>query len=103
MINMKKQDLNFMQDNLDFLFSDTFEDTEKPFNNVFRIDKSHGEVKLFPVIPSKIDNYDVFNQDKIIVIPSVQLQGQLLENLTDKILVGKIHKFNGIFYITSFK
>jgi len=100
---MKKQDVNLEKDNLDFFFDDAFEDVEKPFNNVFKVDKSHGEVKLFPLITSKIDNYGVFSQNMIIVVPFVRLQGQLLENLTDKILVGKIHQFNGIFYITSFK
>jgi len=100
---MKKQDVNLEEDNVDFIFDDTFKYAEKPFNIVFKVDKSHGEVKLFPVCPSKIDNYGVFSQNMIIVVPSVWLQGQLLENLTDKILVGKIHKFNGIFYITSFK
>jgi hypothetical protein len=95
---MNNQNDDFIID----VFSDLYEDTEKPFNQVFKLDNSFQEPKLKPLIKSQIDPF-AFDPEDLIICPSVYLEGKLIHELADKILIGKTHKFSGVFYITSYK
>ena len=85
---------------LNNIFDDAFEDTKKHFIEVFKLDKSTGDTKLMPLIPIKIGNFNL-DQDRIIFEPLLRLNGKLLQNLSDKILVGRTHKFSRVFEIFS--
>jgi len=89
-------DDNFLND----IFDNVFEETRKPFNEVFKLDKSTGETKLMPLIPSQVNGHNL-DQDRIIIEPLIRLNGKLLQDLFNKKLVGKTHKFSGVFYIAS--
>jgi len=85
---------------LDDILEGAFEQTRKPFYEVFKIDNSNGETKLFPLTPVKIREH-YFDQDQIVIEPLILLNGKPLQNLVDKILVGKTHNFSGVFMIES--
>lgn len=92
-----------MSDNDKFLneiLDNVFEETKKPFNEVFKLDKSTGDTKLMPLIPSKIGEL-ILDQERIIIEPLIRLNGELLQNLSGKILIGRTHKFSGVFEIIS--
>lgn len=55
---------NFLTD----IFNEAFEDTRKHFSEVFKLDRSNGETKLTPLIPSKIGDHNL-DQDRIIIEP----------------------------------
>lgn len=95
---MEEETDNFLQE----IFDNTFEETEKPFNQVFSVDNSHGEPKLSPLISSKVSGAN-FDRGKLVAFPTITLNGQLLHTLTDKILVGKTHKDSKVFFVTSWK
>jgi hypothetical protein len=89
---------NYLND----IFDNVFEETKKPFSEVFKLDKSTGDTKLIPLIPSQVSGHNL-DQDRIIVEPLIRLNGELLQDLFNKILVGRTHKYSRVFYIVSWK
>lgn len=89
-------DDNYLEEILD----GAFEPTRKSFHKVFKIDNSTGETKLFPLTPVKIGEH-YLDQNHIVIEPLILLNGKPLQNLVDKILVGKTHNLSGIFMIES--
>lgn len=80
------------------IFNDVFEDSRKYFSEVFKLDNSNGDIKLMPLMPVKIEDH-YLDQDIMLLGPLVKLNGELIQNLNKKILVGRKHKFSGVFEI----
>lgn len=84
---------------LDELFNESFENTQKPFNEVFRIEQTGLGQQVVPLMKTKILD-TVLNPGQTFLVESVSLNSRPISEFFDKILIGKIHVDSKVFYIT---
>ena len=91
-------DETFFQD----LFDDQFEPTERPFDQVFRIDKTELGLQITALQKTKVKDTELY-LGKSVIADSITLDNKAISEFQNAILTGQTHKDSKVFHITGYK
>ncbi len=83
------------------IFDNMFEETSKPFSQVFKIEPSELGLQITAFQKTKVGNVELY-PGKSIITGSITLDNKPITDFLNKNLTGRTHKYSKVFEITGF-